>query len=820
MQKIMKKLAAFALMFALCIGIVSIPVNVPAVTVADADVTSTEGNYYSGITADSGNALLGQIHDLIVNTHTKYTSYKECKTYASQTDPSGSGVLEFYTHETMTSFSGTKGTWNREHVWPQNLSNGLWGESGAGSDMHHIRPSEGMLNNSRGSKKYGNVTNGTAEYSKTTSGANSELGGYSNSSTFMPLDNVKGDAARIVMYVYTHYNKGANVHGTVDSRGSGTLDFTDVMAPSTESAAIKLLLEWNKLDPVDDIEMRRNNEAFKVQGNRNPFIDHPEFASAIWGDGSYVGGGGSQGGGDGGTTTPTETFTPLAEPQEGTFYYAMNSDSNYHYATGNMVKTYYFETTTDISGAAQFTLSKQGDGWTIKQGSRYVEIALNDGHINAVYNTAQTSGKTWKWDSAHGFFLWDDLYYIGNYGNNKDSFAGLTMEKYAEDNYIAQFGTYGTSGGSQGGQGGGQTEHTHTYVYQPYNAQEHTKTCSGCSEVNVREPHAYTDAADTTCNECGYTRTIGGGTQGGGTGTSGSFTITLDSFTLTDGYGFKPWTSGGVSGIAYVFGGNGDFSPTGMQFQKKQTSYYLASTTPTGGAITSITVKKYDDASSQDREWKLLTSTTPYGEVAGKPTNGTDQGTKTVTADGVTWTLDGNDTYFALTFELEKESGACYLDSITVQYSGGTQGGEPHTHTYEYRQCDPADPDYHLAVCTGCGEEIRLPHEYAEGGTVCEHCGYDKSAAGQTGGDKVAAFHTAVEGIVTEGSVADRFASINTALKAYRALTDSEKTAAEADVKKLQDAIEAYNKFVNGCNADMDEANKGAIGGVSGLLRG
>ena len=77
-----------------------------------------------------------------------------------------------------------------------------------------------------------------------------------------------------------------------------------------------------------------------------------------------------------------------------------------------------------------------------------------------------------------------------------------------------------------------------------------------------------------------------------------------------------------------------------MQFNKSKESYYLASTTAAPGAIRSVTVKLN---SGSERPWKLLTSDTAYGEVAGKPTDGTDRGTKTVTADGVTWTLDGDD---------------------------------------------------------------------------------------------------------------------------------------------------------------------------------
>ena len=125
---------------------------------------------------------------------------------------------------------------------------------------------------------------------KTESGADSQLGGYHAGGVFEPLDEVKGDVARILFYVYTHYNTYANVHGTTNGNTNGqtanyfgTLHFTDVVSASSEAEAIALLLEWNELDPVDEIETKRNEEVYKIQGNRNPFIDCAGWADAVWG---------------------------------------------------------------------------------------------------------------------------------------------------------------------------------------------------------------------------------------------------------------------------------------------------------------------------------------------------------------------------------------------------------------------------------------------------------------------------------------------------------------------------------------------------------
>ena len=69
------------------------------------------------------------------------------------------------------------------------------------------------------------------------------LGGHVGGGVFEPLDNVKGDAARIVMYMYTHYNSASRVGGTVNSQGSGTLNFTHIMSAGSDDSAKELLLE-------------------------------------------------------------------------------------------------------------------------------------------------------------------------------------------------------------------------------------------------------------------------------------------------------------------------------------------------------------------------------------------------------------------------------------------------------------------------------------------------------------------------------------------------------------------------------------------------
>ena len=227
------------------------------------------GNYiYATLSSQSGTTLLNSLRKLMTDTHTHKTSYDDCKNLVSQTDSeSNDGKVNLlYTSisvDRVEDFAGSGSIgWNREHVWPKSL--GGFANSGAGADLHHVRPSDYNVNGKRGNLLYGNVDNGTKIY-ETMSG-NSVFGGTQGSKYFEPVDNVKGDVARICLYVYARY-------GTEYSKCS---TITNVFE------SVDVLLEWCELDPVDAWEMGRNDSVESIQGNRNVFIDYPEYAWLIY----------------------------------------------------------------------------------------------------------------------------------------------------------------------------------------------------------------------------------------------------------------------------------------------------------------------------------------------------------------------------------------------------------------------------------------------------------------------------------------------------------------------------------------------------------
>ena len=224
-------------------------------------------SYYSGsysydvLSEKSSTEIMNTLRTLMRTTHTYLSSYNDCHYKADRTDcqnEDGSVSLIYTSYSaTMNQWNG----WNREHVWPQSLGGG--NTSGGGADLHHIRPSDAVVNSTRGNKKYGNADGGKATYGSNP--ASGYLGGYSGT-YYEPLDNVKGDVARICLYVYVRWGSDW-----------GATSITSVFQ------SVDVLLEWCALDPVDTWEMGRNEVVQSIQGNRNVFIDYPEYAWLIFG---------------------------------------------------------------------------------------------------------------------------------------------------------------------------------------------------------------------------------------------------------------------------------------------------------------------------------------------------------------------------------------------------------------------------------------------------------------------------------------------------------------------------------------------------------
>lgn len=274
------------LVVALCLGFLPLLPNVQQQT-ALAETTwenTYTGSYYDNLNTDlEGSAFRAELAELITDTHTKYTSYDGLANVLPQSDadPDINGnILWFYTGTSVhyTNLSGSSlGTTNREHVWPKDGGDAFPEKSGPGSDAHHLRPTEYQINSTRGSKNFDEVAQTSANIVKengSTSYGNSAYGAdalcYSSGSFFYPAKGYRGATARILFYVQTRWGDQYN------------LEFVDSAGNCKTLGKISTLLKWHLEEPPTEEEIRRNEVVFGLQGNRNPFIDHPEYAAQIY----------------------------------------------------------------------------------------------------------------------------------------------------------------------------------------------------------------------------------------------------------------------------------------------------------------------------------------------------------------------------------------------------------------------------------------------------------------------------------------------------------------------------------------------------------
>ncbi|KPH10904.1 endonuclease [Chryseobacterium sp. ERMR1:04] len=162
--------------------------------------------------------------------------------------------------------------YNREHVIPQSLFNQA---SPMVSDINFIRATDGKVNGMRSNYPYGKV--GTATF---TSKNGSKLGssvssGYSGV-VFEPINEFKGDVARMILYFVTRYQSKLSTFSSGNMLGSTAF-------PGLQTWELNVLLAWHNQDPVSQAEINRNNASYAYQGNRNPFIDNPNYVNQIWG---------------------------------------------------------------------------------------------------------------------------------------------------------------------------------------------------------------------------------------------------------------------------------------------------------------------------------------------------------------------------------------------------------------------------------------------------------------------------------------------------------------------------------------------------------
>ncbi|OEV28990.1 ribonuclease [Streptomyces nanshensis] len=265
---------------ALIAAVVQIPASAGTATAPDKSSAVSAGaqsafsaaaddEYYKDAEGKTGEELKTALHGIISKDVTTL-SYDEVWDALKQTDqdPDNTGnVILLYSGESVSKDSngGGEDQWNREHTWAK--SHGDFGTAdGPGTDVHHLRPTNVKVNSTRGSK----------DFDKGGEEVEGAPGNFTDEDSFEPRDEVKGDVARMILYM--------------DVRYEGEGEFPDLEAndevnngSKPNHGKLSVLKQWSEEDPPDKFEENRNQVIFdKIQKNRNPFIDHPEWVAEIY----------------------------------------------------------------------------------------------------------------------------------------------------------------------------------------------------------------------------------------------------------------------------------------------------------------------------------------------------------------------------------------------------------------------------------------------------------------------------------------------------------------------------------------------------------
>lgn len=245
------------------------------------------GTYYQTADGQKG-AKLKTAMGRIIHTH-KQLSYSELWEAFKTTDARPDGkVWDMYSNYSNFTFvtdqdTGKKGKegdyYNREHSMPKSWFGKDNENTLMYTDLMHIVPTDKEVNNFRGNNVFGETDNPT----KSSINGFSLLGPSSlkdyEGIVFEPNDEYKGDFARIYFYMVTCYENDEHNVSTWES---------DMLAnnlyPAFTSWALDMLLRWADEDPVSQKEIDRNNAVYKIQGNRNPYVDYPGLEQYVWGN--------------------------------------------------------------------------------------------------------------------------------------------------------------------------------------------------------------------------------------------------------------------------------------------------------------------------------------------------------------------------------------------------------------------------------------------------------------------------------------------------------------------------------------------------------
>lgn len=238
--------------------------------------------YYSSLKGKKGAELKTAIHNIIKNAKVLEYGSKKGQTWWGfwSTDRDERGYfIDRYSSESEWEKSTSQGAagagMNIEHSFPKSWWGGATVQ--AYKDLYNLMPCKKEINTTKSNYPMGIVVSGDKGNGWTKVGKGTDGKWY-----WEPADPWKGDFARGYMYMataYQDYNWSGNQAPQILQQGA---------YPTLKERAYKLYIQWAKADKPNALEIKRNNDVAKIQGNRNPYVDFPNLMEYVWGDSTNI----------------------------------------------------------------------------------------------------------------------------------------------------------------------------------------------------------------------------------------------------------------------------------------------------------------------------------------------------------------------------------------------------------------------------------------------------------------------------------------------------------------------------------------------------
>ncbi len=247
------------------------------------------GTYYQNANGKNGAALKTALCGIIIYQSPAKVSYNGLWEAFKSTDVRSDGkIWDMYSNITNytpvtsgSSYTKEGDCYNREHSFPKSWFGG--DVSPMYSDLNHLYPTDGKVNQERSNHPFGETNNPTYSSANSFSKVGPcSVSGYSGT-VFEPNDEYKGDFARTYFYMVTCYENQIVGWYTNNNDPGVKATLNGTTYPGFQPWQLNMLLAWAAADPVSDKEIARNNAVYRLQGNRNPFIDYPGLEQYVWG---------------------------------------------------------------------------------------------------------------------------------------------------------------------------------------------------------------------------------------------------------------------------------------------------------------------------------------------------------------------------------------------------------------------------------------------------------------------------------------------------------------------------------------------------------